>query len=898
MFEFKSLFVRLALAGAMGSLLSVLALGTYVAYEQSELATKAAHRESYLITIGLATALASDLIVKNYGDIEQTLLQFTTYLNLDSFLVANELGKIIVEARRDIKSGNWVVFHGGSIEAPANDQVLPVIQGNHIVTWAPIMAGGLIGWVRSDMPLDQITATQHQILSETISVAFLAVVLSMFVVVLVLRRPIVQLRRATDFARKLHEKHGQTLVNVSSASELKNLFSALNSASEKLHHQDQELMMLNALIEYTEDPIYIIDVADDFRMTFANDAACRHYGITLEKLLALHQSDWDVGIDSEQQDIFWTKLKHSGHITYKSMHRVLGGEIVPVEISANYIQYGGRELIAGFFRDIRERVKVEKELTESRDLAQHVAKAKSQFLATMSHEIRTPMNAIIGFSELALNKDFPAQALDYLKKINTASNGLMGILNDILDFSKLEAGHLTIAHKNFYLDDLLETLYSLFDDLSKEKGLILNMELASDVPLGLIGDAPRLQQVLINLLGNAIKFTTYGTVTLKVTLQQIDQSQVRLLFCVLDTGIGISAEDHEKLFQPFWQVDGSITRRFGGTGLGLAISHNLVQLMGSEIVVESTHGVGSSFSFGLVLGVLSLTRPYQFDYLSKTLSATLSTYAQLLADTRILVVEDNLVNQQVVSEFLTLAGIGVKIANNGQEALALLEQGEFDAVLMDMHMPVMDGFEATKQLRNLPCFATLPVLALSAGVTPEEQEQCLASGINDFIAKPINPVTLLATLVRWLKPEDAKIKGLKAVIATSPVEELVDFDQKNLLVMLGNNKALATQLLFNFKASMEGKSDEIAVMIKMGELASAKALLHGLKGAAGTVGAVRLYAAADTLEAELGEGMPTTAGFNAFKAVFNQAMSIIAAQSSPETLPLSTGNPQAPKWLE
>ncbi|MEY3807686.1 MAG: hypothetical protein RI893_662 [Pseudomonadota bacterium] len=873
----------------MGSLLSVLALGTYVAYEQGELATKAAHRESYLITSGLATALASDLIIKNYGGIDQTIIQFTTHLNLDSFLVANGRGNIIVKAIRDVKTGTWELLHGGATQVPVNDAESSVIQNNHIVTWAPVMAGSLIGWVHSDMLLDQITATQHQILIETILVAFLAMVLSTFVVVIALRRPVVQIRRATNFARRLPEKHGQTLGKISSASELQNLFSALNSASEQLHHQDQELKMLNTLIEYTEDPIYIIDVADDFRMTFANDAACRHYGLTREKLLTLHQLDWDADINSEQQVSFWTKLKHSGHITYNSMHRISGGKIVPVEISANYIQYGGRELIAGFFRDIRERVKVEQELRASRDLAQHVAKAKTQFLANMSHEIRTPMNAIIGFSELAMNKDFPPQALDYLGKINRASNGLMGILNDILDFSKLEEGQLIIEHKQFHLDSLLDTLYSLFDDLSKEKGLILNMELSPDVPLGLIGDAPRLQQVLINLLGNAIKFTAHGTVTLKVTLHQIDKSQARLLFSVIDTGIGISAEDHQKLFQPFSQVDGSITRRFGGTGLGLAISHNLVQLMGSEILLKSTLGLGSCFSFELVLDVLPLARPYKIDHLSGTLAETLSKYTKLLTNTRILVAEDNLINQQVVSEFLALAGISVEIANNGKEALALLTQSEFDAVLMDMHMPVMDGFEATKQLRNLPRFATLPVLALSAGVTPEEQEQCLAVGISDFIAKPINPVKLLAILARWLRPDD----GLVVIPADKPIDNRVDFDEKVILVMLGNNQELATQLLSNFKEEMKNKSDEISAMIKTGDLTSAKTLLHGLKGAAGNIGAVRLYATASILETELKEGLPTIEGFNAFNSAFNQAMAIIADQPQISIARSGGGNPEA-----
>ncbi len=504
------------------------------------------------------------------------------------------------------------------------------------------------------------------------------------------------------------------------------------------------------------------------------------------------------------------------------------------------------------------------------------------------------MNAIIGLSQLALNKNFSPEALDYLDKINRASTSLLVILNDILDLSRLEVGRIIIENKHFHLDGLLDTLHSLFDAAAKEKGLAFTIVLAADVPLGLIGDAHRLQQVLINLLGNAIKFTAHGSVTLTVTLQQLDQSQVRLLFAVADTGIGLSSQDQEKLFKPFSQVDDSITRRFGGSGLGLAISYNLLQLMGSRFTLDSTPGLGSCFGFELVMAVLPLTRPYKLESSTGKLASTLSDFSQLLTGSRILVVEDNHFNQQVVSEFLGLSDISVEIANNGQEALTmLLEQGEFDAVLMDMHMPVMDGFEATRQIRNQPRFATLPVLALSAGVTQEEREECLASGINDFISKPINPIKLLSTLAQWLKPDNTKIEGLEEdVVAVAAINKLPDFDQKNLLLMLGNNQELAMQLLFNFKDSMQNLPAELTELIKAGSLVIAREKVHSLKGAAGNFGAVRLHAAAEILEAELKKGLPTTTAVNHFMAAFHQTMSVIVAPFGPDTmvLPVTAGN--------
>ncbi len=750
----KSLFVRLALAGAMGSLLSVFALGAYVAYEQGELATQSAHRESYLITTGLATALASDLIIKNYGGIDQTIFQFTTHLNLDSFLVATAKGNVIVEARWNVKSESWELFHGGTVELPVKIGVLPLIQGNHIVTWAPINAGNVIGWVRSDMPMDQITATQHKILEETVFVAILAVVLSMLVVVIALHRPIEQLRRATEFAGILPEKHGQVLKQVSSVSELQHLFSALNTASEKLHKQDQELKMLNTLIEYSEDPIYIIDVEDDFRMVFANDAACRHYGVSRERLLSLRVTDWDTEIDSAKLATFWLDIKQNGHLTFYSKHLVAGGDIVPVEVSANYIRYAGREFIAGFFRDIRERVKVEQELRESRDLAEQVARSKTEFLANMSHEIRTPMNGIIGLAQLALNLPTDPDLRDYLSKIYTSSHSLLSILNDILDFSKLEAGRMTIEHNPFDLDLVLDNLRNLFEEGANAKQLDFIIEIDPDTPRNLIGDAMRIQQIISNLLGNAIKFSEHGYVAIRIGFKKHETGGIILGFIIQDTGIGIAKEDLNKLFQPFSQIDGSVTRKFGGTGLGLSISQSLLRLMGGEFSISSQPNRGTSIRFELELDLAVQGSVKKISYRARLKEGELAQDLQKagfnLQGIRVLMAEDNRINQKVVSEFLKFSGVEVFIANNGQEALDLLEQQEFDVILMDVQMPVMDGIEATRIIRTQTKYANLPIIALTAGVTQEEQESYYAVGMNDFVPKPVNPQMLITCLNNWV----------------------------------------------------------------------------------------------------------------------------------------------------
>jgi PAS domain S-box-containing protein len=566
-----------------------------------------------------------------------------------------------------------------------------------------------------------------------------------------------------------------------------------------------------------------------------------------------------------------------------------------VSLTVTTIQNQSGEITGylGIAEDITERKQNEAIVLLAKERAEALTRSKSEFIANMSHEIRTPMNSIIGLSCLAIDKAVSDDTRDYLKKINGSANSLLSILNDILDFSKLEAERLTIDQSPFTLDDIVDNLSNLFVISAEEKRLSFNIVVAPDVPRNLIGDTLRLQQVLINLLGNAIKFTEYGTVSLSITLQKIDQSQARLLFCVTDTGIGMSSNDYDKLFKPFSQVDSSIARRFGGTGLGLAISNNLLQLMGSKFLVTSLPGQGSTFGFELVLGV-SLISPVPGQDRSEIGGLEQSDLIRLLTGTRILVVEDNVINQHVIKEFLVLSDIIVEIANNGKEALELLEVSEFDAVLMDIQMPILNGFETTKLIRSQIRFAELPVIALTAGVTKKEREKYLAAGMNAFIAKPINPEKLMLTLVQCLKPGELIAIDTSIVEASvqklSNIDDLPIFDLHNLLSMLHNDQEHLTRLLFAFMENMKNMPDEIAVMVSEGDFISAKALLHKIKGTSGNMGAMRLHKACETLEAELKRGVSAVT-FSIFKGVFNQTMFFIATRHMPkESLPSIGGD--------
>jgi PAS domain S-box-containing protein len=394
--------------------------------------------------------------------------------------------------------------------------------------------------------------------------------------------------------------------------------------------------------------------------------------------------------------------------------------------------------------NITERKQKDALLLAAKERAENLAKSKSQFLANMSHEIRTPMAAIIGFSDLALLIDMPTKVNEYVKNINSASNHLLTILNDILDMSKIEAGQMALKLTSFKLADLQETVYGLLMNTAQTKGLTLNIDIAPSVPKVLIGDSLRLKQVFINLLGNAIKFTQQGSVTLSISLLELTASEARLLFAITDTGIGISAEQQDNLFQPFSQADDGFDRSFEGTGLGLAISQDLVRLMSGSIKLDSHLGLGSCFSFELVLPLADLAAS------EPQVTAPVSLNPEPLSGIRVLVAEDNAFNQMFISDMLENFGASTVLVDNGLEALAALEKNHFDIVLMDLHMPAMDGYEATLEIRKRPHYASLPVIAFTASVTAEEKRQCLDSGMNDFVGKPTHKKDLLTTLERWL----------------------------------------------------------------------------------------------------------------------------------------------------
>ena len=398
---------------------------------------------------------------------------------------------------------------------------------------------------------------------------------------------------------------------------------------------------------------------------------------------------------------------------------------------------GGRQLFYAFGLDITDIIE---------------GKARSNFLTRMSHEIRTPMHAIIGLTAVTLATELTPEQQDYLGRVQMAGHALIGLLDEVLDLSKIDAGKLQLESIPFNLEELLHRTTAALTGLAADSGLSLSMSCPPEVPRQLQGDPMRLRQVLTNLISNARKFTEQGDIVVSVHTVSAPEAPLVLRFSVSDTGLGMTRAQLAGLFQPYVQADASISRQFGGTGLGLAISRELVELMGGRIWAHSELGQGSTFSFDLPFTRYTTAASAQIRANDTFNLWPLLDDSALAAiqGARILLVEDNAVNQLVAVELLKLAQVEVTVANNGQEALALLAQGPFDCVLMDLEMPVMDGYTATAHIRANPAWAGLPVLAMSASVLADERARAERAGTNGHIAKPVMPQALFTALLQWV----------------------------------------------------------------------------------------------------------------------------------------------------
>ena len=804
-----------------------------------------------------------------------------------------------------------------------------------------------------------------------------------------------------------HDPSGQKVGNIV----ILNDITERKRAEKTIKNSEQRL---SQIINFLPDPTWVVD--NDGRVVTWNRAMEKLTGIKTEDIIGKGNFEYALPFYGERRPVLidliqdwkpeykekYLSIKKEGNkLVAESYHADLGDDGMYLLLTASLI-YDAADQVAGAIeslRDITERKYMEDELVEAKRIADEANKAKSDFLANMSHEIRTPMNAVIGMTHLAMKTTLTAKQQDYLNKIQSSANSLLGIINDILDFSKIEAGKLDMESVDFNLDDVLDNLGNLISVKAQEKeDLEVLFATAANVPRFLVGDPLRLGQILINLANNAVKFTDSGEIVVSTELAKKNKDHITLKFSVSDTGIGLSEEQAAKLFQSFSQADTSTTRKYGGTGLGLAISKKLANMMDGEIWVDSEPGQGSTFSFTAVFGLgredikkrftpapnlrglkilvvddnptsrdilrdmleslsfevsLAATgqegiaeiektdkdKPFEmvimdwkmpgmdgieaskrikensklkhvphivmvtaygreevmqkaekigldgfllkpvnpsvlFDTIIQAHSEELPDTSriakqkedadalQLIRGARILLVEDNEINQQVAKEILEGADLVVSLADDGQQAVEAVKANSYDVVLMDIQMPVMDGYTATREIRNLKSeISNVPIIAMTAHAMAGDEDKSLQAGMNGHVTKPIDPDQLFSTLQKWIQPgekrtptREADVSDAKAALTQKapPLSALPDslpgFDLAEGLKRLQGNQKLYRKLLLDFGANYTQVATEIHAALDKKDFKHAHSLVHNLKGLAGNLAASALQAATIDLE--------------------------------------------------
>ncbi|MDP2302472.1 MAG: ATP-binding protein [Ignavibacteria bacterium] len=629
----------------------------------------------------------------------------------------------------------------------------------------------------------------------------------------------------------------------------------------------------------------VFQTSADGRFLTVNQALLSILGYDSEEDIKGCDIEKDIYKNPEDRRKIIDLLRTHGEIkNFKVELKKKDGSFITARINDRIVsdEESGREYFEGSLHDISDQIRLEEEryiaeekLKEEKIKSDKLAiealkssEIKGQFLANMSHEIRTPINGIIGFLSLIEQGAYKdkVELQDFIVSARASAETLLDLVNDILDFSKIEAGKLSLSESNFYIRDVINEAVSVVIPRIQEKQLKLTITIEKTTSTQLVGDPSRLRQIYLNLLSNAVKFTEDGELKIFVYSEKISKNKIKLYSVVEDSGIGIPQEKLNYLFKPFSQVDGSYTRKFGGTGLGLAICKELVTLMGGQIWVDSNVDKGTKFTFTAIL-----TAPEQVTLIGKlkananqkskeeiVISGALKveTKERSVIDQnssrgkfKLLLAEDNAVNQKVIMKILGQAGFNIEAVDNGEEAVkALIKNHNYDLILMDVQMPVMDGFTATHEIRSLEePLCDIPIIAITAHALSGDRDKCIAAGMNDYVTKPIKTAEMIRLLDGWLRIDE------NASVETLPIEEkkeeVATFDKDHFSMISSDNKEFQIDLLTTYLSDLIRRIGNLENSISIKDVKKIQSESHTIKGASFSVGANALGAKAQEIEA-------------------------------------------------
>ena len=985
----------------------------HTADEQGDLIEQVLRAQAQALAGNIAASAPASIINGDLDLLEQLLMQSIKFPGVLSLQITNPGGGVLADVRLDVGVASPRFGQRYTPPQTGLDTITEPAAGDApLLIWQAIRANNTIGWVRVEYSLKTVSDARDGMWRDNLLAGLFALAFSVGTVLLFLRRPIREISQATNFAASLVSRNGDQLALVPASTEILAMTQALNQASATL-----ATLRRSATSEATKLGVSearsraILYTMQDGMVQIDDHGIILSVNHRIEALFGYDESE----LVGHNVSLLMPQPNHSAHDGYLAQFmstrqvNIMGrrvevealrkdGSRFPIDLSVNEMVDDSGSTFIGIIRDISEQNAIKQNLQAALVVAQSAVEARSSFLANMSHEIRTPINAMLGFAHLCLTLDLPARGRDYVDKIHSAAESLLGIVNDVLDIAKIDANKLEMESIAFSLGEVLQRVTSLFAARARAKGVELAIGAGPDVPDRLIGDPLRLNQVLVNLLGNALKFTEQGEISLIVATVKVDSEAATLRFEVRDSGLGMTPEQQAGLFTAFTQADSSTTRKYGGTGLGLAISKQLVQRMHGEISVESAAGAGSCFCFTARFGIAPealalppvtsplagkrvlvvddsavmrtlfvrivrnfgcqveavdsgeaalaklqdgemfdlllldwllpgldgittargirkignatpiilitggepeqaraqarsddiqafLAKPIISDTLHDTLVSILSGAGVVpsLATTRsttpnftgihILLVDDNDFNRQVGRELIELTGATVDTADDGEQAIATVANGNYDLVLMDLQMPVMDGYTAARRIRESR--PALPILALTAHAMVEERARVLDARMNDIITKPILPVILYATLARWL-PDKAQHGAVTATaalpvaalavpsaptFAPAPATETIEaneaneanevFDLATALSRVNGNRVMLERFLRMFRERNAQCVAQIGAAMAAQDVPTAQRLAHTLKGSAGTVGLIELQASAAQLESSL-----------------------------------------------